>query len=148
MIPISCGKKRRHTGEGSFLSLLCALLLFSPPLPAMAAAWSQSDWSDNDFTSATNVTGSASDLTLTPTAGWWDAGGSQRKPIAVTNAGSTHTDYAVRIAIPYASEMQNDFDDLRFTNAAGSPLDFWLEKKTDGTSAVVWVEIDTLTGAG
>lgn len=72
----------------------------------------------------------------------------RRKAITVTEAsGVTLTNFQVRITVAYDSDMQADFDDLRFANASGTALDYWLESKTDSTTATVWVEIDSLTAS-
>ncbi|MCJ7805219.1 DUF2341 domain-containing protein [Patescibacteria group bacterium] len=50
------------------------------------------------------------------------------------------------IHMPNASVA--DFDDVRFTNSAENTLlDYWIENKTDGVSAIVWVEVPLLAGA-
>jgi hypothetical protein len=43
--------------------------------------------------------------------------------------------------------MQPDFSDLRFINAADNLLDYWIESKTDGISATVWVEVDAIAAS-
>jgi hypothetical protein len=83
-----------------------------------------------------------------PAAGpaWWNSSWSKRQPITIDNTGnaSTLTNYQVKVDVTYDADMQADFDDLRFTNAAGTVLDYWLEKKTDSTSATIWVEVDSI----
>jgi len=68
-----------------------------------------------------------------------------RQEIAIKNAGSsTLTDYQVRLDIPYISDMNADFSDLRFTTDDGiTLLDYWIEVSST-SSAVVWVKIPTL----
>jgi hypothetical protein len=45
------------------------------------------------------------------------------------------------MAIPYDTDMQNDFDDLRFYDTVGKrELSFYIKEKTDGVSATVWVQ--------
>ncbi|RZB28779.1 MAG: hypothetical protein AEth_01781 [Candidatus Argoarchaeum ethanivorans] len=79
---------------------------------------------------------------------WWDSCWSHLKAITVTeNTGSTLTNYQVELTVTYDSDMKNNFDDLRFTNANGTELDYWIESKTDGDSAAVWVEVDSLTAS-
>jgi len=56
------------------------------------------------------------------------------------------TDYQVEIDIGYEATMLADFGDLRFTNASGLPLAYWIEK-ADGSSATVWVEVDDIAAA-
>ncbi len=45
----------------------------------------------------------------------------------------------------YDTDMQPDFDDLRFTSSDGTTeLSYWLESKTDSTTATIWVKIPSL----
>ena len=76
---------------------------------------------------------------------WYNASWEKRKKITLTGGSSgAQTDYQVLLTVTYDSDMQVDFDDLRFTKADGTTLlDAWLESKTDSTSAKVWVETDT-----
>jgi len=79
---------------------------------------------------------------------WWDPAWSCRKAITVTeSSGATLTDYQVKIDIGYATAMRPDFGDLRFTNASGLPLDYWLESKVDSSSATVWVKVDSIAAS-
>jgi len=81
--------------------------------------------------------------------GWWGTNWSCRKAITISNSlASALTDYQVKIVISYESAMQADFDDLRFANASDATLDYWLESKTDGSSATVWVEVDSIAASG
>jgi len=43
--------------------------------------------------------------------------------------------------------MRGDFGDLRFTNDSDTPLDYWVEAKTDGFSATLWVEVDAIAAS-
>ncbi|MFA5178282.1 MAG: DUF2341 domain-containing protein, partial [Candidatus Paceibacterota bacterium] len=71
-------------------------------------------------------------------------GYSKRQPITI-NSASALTDYQVKLTITYDSDMQPDFDDLRFTSADGTTeLSYWLESKTDSTTAIVWVKVPSL----
>jgi hypothetical protein len=80
--------------------------------------------------------------------GWWDPAWRYRKAITVTElSGSALTDYQIKIDLSYEPAMRADFGDLRFTSAADSPLDYWLEAKTDGISATVWVEVDAIAAS-
>jgi hypothetical protein len=76
---------------------------------------------------------------------WWDPAWSCRKAITVTElSGSALTDYQVKIDLSYEPSMLADFGDLRFINAADNLLKYWIESKTDETSATVWVEVDDI----
>jgi hypothetical protein len=79
---------------------------------------------------------------------WWDPAWSCRKAITVTElSGSALSNYQVKLDLSYEPSMRADFGDLRFTNASDSPLDYWLESKTDSSSATVWVEVDDIAAS-
>jgi len=43
---------------------------------------------------------------------------------------------------------QDDFDDIRWYDATGTnPMDYWRETYTSGTSAVFWVEFDSIAAS-
>lgn len=69
-----------------------------------------------------------------------------RKPITV--GGSTagaQTDYPVEVDVTHVASMRADFGDVRFRAADGeSALDYWLQEKTDGTSAKFLVKVPTI----
>ena len=58
-----------------------------------------------------------------------------------TNGTSTPINYPVKITIPYMSEMQVDFSDVRFNTQAGDYIDYWIESYTASTTADIWVEL-------
>lgn len=74
----------------------------------------------------------------------------RRKGITITTGGtSTPSDYQVKLTIAYESEMQADFDDLRFNTKANEYIDYWIESYVTSTSAVVWIELpDAITDPG
>ncbi len=72
-------------------------------------------------------------------------GYSKRKSIII-NSSASLTDYQVKVNITYDSDMQADFDDIRFTDSGGTTqLNYWLESKIDSTSAVFWVKVSSLS---
>jgi hypothetical protein len=76
---------------------------------------------------------------------WWNPAWSCRKAITITElSDSALVDYQVKIDLDYEPTMQANFGDLRFINAADNLLDYWIESKTDGASATVWVEVDDI----
>ena len=92
--------------------------------------------------------GSQSNLFFfTSYSGWWNTDWQKRKPIFISeNSGSTLTDHQIAINVTYDSDMQSDFDDLRFTwlNQTSETevlCDVWIETKSDGAWAYVWVEV-------
>ncbi len=71
---------------------------------------------------------------------------SKRKPITITNSSSVLTNYQVKVVVAYDSDMQADFDDIRFTSSDGTTeLSYWLESKTDSSTATFWVKAPSLT---
>jgi hypothetical protein len=71
-----------------------------------------------------------------------------RKNIILTgNTSGAQTDYQILLNVTYESEMQSDFDDLRFCNETHQ-LDAWLESKVDSSYAFVWVEFPTTPANG
>lgn len=63
------------------------------------------------------------------------------------------TDYQVFINVTYDSDMQPDFDDLRFTwydesSDAEVNIDYWLDKYVDSEYALVWVEVPSIKALG
>jgi len=76
---------------------------------------------------------------------WWNPSWERRKSITViNNVASGLNNFQVNFTVSFDSDMQTDFDDLRFTNSSGKELDYWIESKTDSSSANVWVELDSL----
>jgi len=76
---------------------------------------------------------------------WIDPAFTRMKPIFIVNSGQeTYQNYDVNITVAYDSDMQPDFDDLRFGSSIGTQLSFYKLKKTNGISADLLVKIPTL----
>jgi len=72
-----------------------------------------------------------------------DGGGSwsRRAPLTINDF---QADFQVRLEVPYDADMQTDFDDLRFYDeTAQTEVPYWIESKSDGVSAVVWIRTRT-----
>lgn len=79
---------------------------------------------------------------------WWNATWSHREEIILTgNTSGAQTDYQILLNVTYDSDMQSDFDDLRFCNETHE-LDAWLESKVDSSYALIWVEFPTTPANG
>ncbi|RLF57058.1 MAG: hypothetical protein DRN27_08490, partial [Thermoplasmata archaeon] len=66
-------------------------------------------------------------------------------PIYVTNSGlETINDYVIDITISYDSDMQYDFDDIRFADEDSYPLTYWMGEMTGGVSIDMLVRIPEL----
>jgi len=85
-----------------------------------------------------------------PPQNWMDSSWTRRKPITITNnSGNTLTNYQIKLTVSYDSDMQPDFDDLRFTNSDGmTQLNYWIESYTASSSATVWLKIPSLPISG
>lgn len=65
----------------------------------------------------------------------------RRKPITVTNFLS---DFQTKVVIAYDSDMNPDFSDIRFYDPSTfQELPYWLESKSDSTTATVWLKTRT-----
>lgn len=85
-------------------------------------------------------------------AEWWDTNWTKCRNITIANTGTTTlSNFPAYIDLPYDSDMQSNYNDIRFINTScangGFELDFEIETDT-AASADVWVEIDNLPAAG
>lgn len=88
----------------------------------------------------------------------WLSGYNYRKSVAVSRASGAVTNYQIKLLIGESSGASGeqvdcgglckiDFGDLRFTNASGDELDYWIESVSGTTPnqlATVWVEFDSV----
>ena len=70
---------------------------------------------------------------------------SNKKEITLSHSGAL-TDYQKLITVSYESAMQADFDDIRFNDASGNYINYWIESKTDSDTADIWIKSDYLDG--
>jgi len=79
-----------------------------------------------------------------PGQGW-----TKQCPVTITNnTGGVLTNHQVKIEITYDSNMDEDFNDLRFYNSGNVELDYWIETYVASTSAVVWVKVPSVPTGG
>ncbi len=72
-------------------------------------------------------------------------GWSRRAPVTINNLGSGLTDYQVKVDVTYDTDMQSDFDDIRFVDSDDStPLSHWREDYTALASATFWVKVPSI----
>ncbi|MBS3815866.1 MAG: DUF2341 domain-containing protein, partial [Hadesarchaea archaeon] len=70
--------------------------------------------------------------------GWWDANWGNRRPITIT--GSHPQNYQLRITVPFDTDMNTDFSDLRFLEDEESgELSYWIENY-NSNAATIWVK--------
>ena len=81
---------------------------------------------------------------------WYNASWSKRQKVAITNPNaSTLSSYPVKMVVNYASSMNSDFSDMRFTDSSGtSSIPYWIESSTASVSATVWVNVPSLPASG
>jgi len=85
---------------------------------------------------------------------WWNSSWQYRKPINVTNGGSSAlTDYQILIVVDTASlvsagKMRSDAGDLRFRTPDGENLPYWIESGANTASTKVWVKVPTVSASG
>ena len=71
---------------------------------------------------------------------WWSSSWAKKKAVNISTASATGGYYSVLIPVTYDGDMKTDFSDLRFINSAeDTELGYWINNKTDSTSANVWV---------
>ena len=77
---------------------------------------------------------------------WWNSSWSEKAPIQINNTGEgALTDYQLFLNVTYDSDMQSDFDDLRFVNeTADTELSYWIESKVDLSYANVWFNVTSI----
>jgi hypothetical protein len=91
----------------------------------------------------------------------WLTGWTYRKQIKLSRASGAVTDYQLKLLAGESSgatgadvhcggKCLSSFDDLRFTNAAGTLLGYWIESITGTTPnrlAVVWIKFDSIAAS-
>ncbi len=80
---------------------------------------------------------------------WWDPSWKRMVPITINNSGSNdYEQYVLDFTVYYDSDMQPDFDDLRFTDEDGNLLQYWIDEKIPGESAHVYVRVPYIPAHG
>ena len=96
-----------------------------------------------------------------PPMTWYDSNYTYRKSFNITNTtAGAQTNYTMRLLVSKNSGSdgagtvnlsgycQDDFDDIRFTNATDVKVDFWTETVNSGINATVWIEFDNINATG
>jgi PKD repeat protein len=91
----------------------------------------------------------------------WLSGWQYRKAVPIAGGSEAAANYPVPVTVHYGAgtdapghvylgtKGQADFADMRFTAADGiTALPHWVESKTDGDQALVWVRVDAIPTAG
>lgn len=77
---------------------------------------------------------------------WWSSSWGRKKQLNITGGATELYNFTVYVNFTYDSDMQTDFDDIRFLNGAeDTELVYELDYKTDSTSAGFWILVPNLT---
>ena len=81
---------------------------------------------------------------------WWNDSWSYRKTITISElSGSILTDYQIGLTVAYDSDMQSDFDDIRFVDGDNTTqLGHWRQSYTASSSATFWVKVTSISASG
>ena len=91
-------------------------------------------------------------------AAWYNSSWDYRKRLTINGTtDGVQTNYQMKLTVYKSAgsdsggtvylgtNVKDDFSDLRFTKSDGTtPLDYWIASYTSGTSAVVWIECDSI----
>ena len=71
--------------------------------------------------------------------------GLKRTNLTINNTDNTRllNNYSISMNVTYDTDMQTDFDDLRFFDNV-IPLNYWLESKSDSNWAYIWVNVSDI----
>lgn len=76
-------------------------------------------------------------------------GWTRARTITITNDPEKPlTNFQISIKVVWDDDMNVDFSDLRFVDAMGTPLPYWLEDFTVPIDALVWVKVPAIAAAG
>ena len=146
MIKLFCKNKK-------YISIILAVALIFQMKFLFVSQKSQATTKSWDFLSAsdyvfddTKIELSSGYAQLKASSNWYNTSWTRRKEITITGStAGAQTNYQLKIPVSYDSDMQVDFDDVRFTSSDGVTLiDHWLESKTDSSTADFWVEVPSI----
>jgi hypothetical protein len=109
--------------------------------------WTQTTQADFNAGILNNVDtfSSPGDVKLAAISDWYDMSWSRRAPVTINNPGSSLTDYQVKVQVAYDSDMQLNFNDIRFTASNGiTLLPYWRASYIAGVSGLFWVKVPSI----
>lgn len=130
--------------------MIGGFFVFPQKVQAAAQTWALSSSSGYTFDSdKVEISSGQAQLKqiITP---WYSADWDYRKIVTIDNTGNASdlANYQIKAIVTYDSNMQADFDDIRFTNSDGTTLlDHWLESKTNSTTATYWIEVPSISAS-
>jgi len=73
----------------------------------------------------------------------------KRKKITINSSPDGElVNYPILFTILYESEMQIDFDDVRFNESDGSYIPYWIESKIDSSTSEIWIKTNIPASGG
>jgi|GEM_PF-5524396 len=80
---------------------------------------------------------------------WWDNTWVHRARVYIDNHENCDVlyDFPIPVHVPYRDSMQPNFDDIRFTDLNGNPLQYWIEEFKPSIYAGVWVRVPEIPAA-
>lgn len=122
------------------------------PIDPNGTSYSYTSTNGSDFTVSSTLS-DATPYSYTASTGFssgaasatWLTGNYTKRKLVTITASASLTDYQVSFNVAYDSDMQSDFDDLRFATPNATLLNYWIESKTDSSTAKVWVKVPTLS---
>ena len=83
---------------------------------------------------------------ITETTSWYNTSWTRRCPTTITNiTGTALSGYQVKVGVAYDSDMQPNFNDIRFVDSDGlTLLNYWRESFIASTSATFWVKVPSV----
>lgn len=81
-----------------------------------------------------------------PNNAWYNQNWTKRQRVRILNTSTTSlSDVQVRLFVSYDTDMQSDFDDLRFTDSSGTTsIPYWIESIVASASSSVWVRVPSI----
>ncbi|MFH1784085.1 MAG: DUF2341 domain-containing protein [bacterium] len=141
------------------LVLTFFIIVILIPLSGYADTWTQTSTADFDAGTKSNVQVIANSVTLDynfPSLSN-DGGGtwSYRKAITIDNTGGgTLTNYQIFVILDTdtlvtAGKMQDDGDDIRFTDSDGDTeiSNYWIEGAMDSTTNKIWIKVPSIAAS-
>lgn len=103
------------------------------------------NFSENDGWSLGNNASIEDDKLQLDQVLWWNSSWDNRSVIWLNATSAIDYNFTLALNISYDSEMQSDFDDLRFTDINATELGYYIENKSDGNWASVIVQFGPIS---
>jgi predicted ribosomally synthesized peptide with SipW-like signal peptide len=135
-------KLARHATTANYLN--GSLDEFRISNAARSADWIKTEYNNQNSPSTFYSLGGEEGPYIT--SDWYNTSWTRRCPTTITNnTGTALSGYQVKVAVTYDSDMQTDFDDIRFADSDGlTLLSHWRESYTASASAIFLVKVPSI----